>query len=107
MVATALAANEVDHGPEQSSGALARIRTHSRISRRVLVAMIVDLAERDPALFRKLEMASANDGADEKVLAARLGKAIDQATATRGFIEHGEAGGWASASTKRSTLSKR
>ena len=97
MVATALAANEVDHGPEQSSGALARIRTHlADKPNGVLVAMIVDLAERDPALFRKLEMASANDGADEKVLAARLGKAIDQATATRGFIEHGEAGGWAS-----------
>ncbi len=57
--------------------------------------MIVELAERDPALFRKLEIASAADGADDKTLAARLGKAIDQATATRGYVEYGEAGGWA------------
>ena len=57
--------------------------------------MIVDLAERDAALFRKLEIASAADGADDETLAARLGKAIDQATATRGYVEYGEAGGWA------------
>ena len=96
MVATALAANEIDQGHEQSSGALARIRAHlADKPNGVLVAMIVDLAERDPALFRKLEMASANGGADEKVLAARLGKAIDQATATRGYVKYGEAGGWA------------
>ena len=57
--------------------------------------MIVELAERDRALFRKLETASAADGADDKTLAARLGKAIDQATAARGYIEYGEVGGWA------------
>ena len=57
--------------------------------------MIVELAERDRALFRKLEIASAADGADDKTLAARLNKAIDQATATRGYVEYGEAGGWA------------
>ena len=57
--------------------------------------MIVDLAERDRALFRKLEIASAADGADDKTLALRLNKAIDQATATRGYVEYGEAGGWA------------
>jgi uncharacterized Zn finger protein len=95
MVATALAANATGHG-EQSSGVLARIRAHLEDkSNGVLVAMIVELAERDPALFRKLEIASAADRADDKTLAARLGKAIDQATATRGFVEYGEAGGWA------------
>ena len=57
--------------------------------------MIIELAERDPVLFRKLELASASDCADEKTLAASLGKAIDQATATRGYIDYGEAGGWA------------
>ena len=84
------------YGGEQSSGALARIRAHlADKPNGVLVAMIVELAERDPALFRKLEIASAADGADDKTLAARLGKAIDQATATRGYVEYGEAGGWA------------
>ena len=88
MVATALAANASDHGPEAASaGALARIRAHLEDKPNgVLVAMIVELAERDRALFRKLEIASAADGADEKNLAARLGKAIDQATATRGYV---------------------
>jgi tetratricopeptide (TPR) repeat protein len=97
MVATALAANESDRGPDSSTaGALARIRAHlAGKPNASLVAMIVELAERDPALFRKLEIASAADGADEKTLVARLGKAIDQATATRGAIEYGEAGGWA------------
>jgi uncharacterized Zn finger protein len=97
MVAAALAANESDHGPEAGgAGALARIRAHlADKPNGVLVRMIVELAERDPALFRKLEIASAVDGADDKTLAARLGKAIDQATATRGYIEYGEAGGWA------------
>ena len=97
MVAAALAANESDHGPEaEGAGALARIRAHlAGKPNAALVAMIVELAERDPALFRKLEIASAADGADEKTLAARLNKAIDQATATRGYVEYREAGGWA------------
>jgi hypothetical protein len=98
MVATALAANESDHGPEAvGAGALARIRAHlADKPNKVLVAMIVELAERNPALFRKLEIASAADGADDKTLRARLSKAIDEATATHGYVEYGEAGGWAS-----------
>jgi uncharacterized Zn finger protein len=97
MVATALGANEVDHGLQpESASALTRIRAHlADKPNGVLVGMIVELAERDRALFRKLEIASAADGADDKTLAARLGKAIDQATATRGYIDYGEAGGWA------------
>jgi uncharacterized Zn finger protein len=97
MVAAALAANESDRGPESAgAGALARIRAHlADKPNGVLVAMIVEVAERDRALFRKLEIASAADGADDKTLAVRFNKAIDQATATRGYVEYGEAGGWA------------
>jgi uncharacterized Zn finger protein len=97
MVAAALTANEIDHGSEAGgAGALERIRAHlADKPNGVLVGMIVKLAERDPALFRKLEIASVADGADDKTLAARLGKAIDEATATRGYIDYGEAGGWA------------
>ena len=97
MVATALAANEGDRGPApESAGALARIRAHlAEKPNAALVAMVVELAERDPALFRKLEIASAADGADDKTLAARLRKAIDKATATRGYVDYDEAGGWA------------
>jgi uncharacterized Zn finger protein len=97
MVATALAANEIGQGVEPvGAGAVARIRAHLEDKPNgALVAMIVELAERDPALFRKLEIASAADGADDKTLTARLNKAIDQATATRGYVEYREAGGWA------------
>jgi uncharacterized Zn finger protein len=97
MVAAALTANESNHGPEpMSAGPLARIRAHlADKPNEDLVDMIVELAERDPALFRRLEIASAADGADDKMLAARLNKAIDQATATRGYVEYGEARAWA------------
>jgi uncharacterized Zn finger protein len=97
MVATAIAANEIGHGPErEAAGALARIRAHlAGKPNAALIAMIVELAERDRALFRKLEIASAADGADDKTLALSLNKAIDQATATRGYVEYAEAGGWA------------
>ncbi|MGC9959039.1 DUF6880 family protein [Roseiarcus sp.] len=96
MVATALAANQsaVESGPE--TGAFGRIRAHlTAKSADALVSMILELAERDPALFRKLDIASAGDSLDEKTLAARLSKAIDKATETRGHIGYDEAGGWA------------
>ena len=96
MVATALAANATSHGGEPSSGVLARIRAYLEGKpNRVLAGMIVELAERDPALLRKLDLAAISDAADDGTLAARLGKAIDQATATRGYVEYGQAGGWA------------
>jgi uncharacterized Zn finger protein len=97
MVATALAANEIDSDRKsESAGVLARIRAHlGGKPNGALVAMIVELAERDQALFHKLEIASAADGADDTMLAARLSKAIDRATAKRGYVEYGDVGGWA------------
>lgn len=97
MVAVALAANTagIDAGAE-GVGALSRIRDHLRQKGvDALVGMIVDLAERDPALFRKLDLAAATRDADDKTLRARLRKAIDGATRTRDYVEYGEAGGWA------------
>ena len=57
--------------------------------------MIVDLAEHDLALFRKLDMVAATVDADDRTLEKRLGRAIDDATRTGGFIEYREAAGWA------------
>jgi uncharacterized Zn finger protein len=97
MVAAALAANAVG-GDAQSEGvgALSRIREHLRQKGvDALVEMILDLAERDPALFRKLDMAATTTRADAKTLAARLRKVIDDATRTRGFVDHRQAEGWA------------
>ncbi len=84
MVATALAANAGGAGAEaEEAGAELRIR-HYLQSKGVdeLVGMLLDLAEDDPALFRKLDMASAVAHADDKTLEARLRKTIDAATRT-------------------------
>ena len=97
MVATALAANASGSDAEaEGAGALVRIREHLQEMRaEALVQMIVELAERDPALFRKLDMAAAARHADDKTLEARLRKAIDGATRTSGFVDWREAAGWA------------
>jgi uncharacterized Zn finger protein len=97
MVATALAANAA--GPEAEAagaGALARIRDHlRRKGLDELVDMIVDLAERDTALFQKLELAAAAFDADDATFEPRLRKLLDDATRTRRYIEYGEASDWA------------
>lgn len=97
MVATALAANdsgidELDGG----GGALCRIRNHLKEKGvDALVDIIVGLVERDPALFRKLDVAAAAPHEDEKTLGKRLRKSIDNATRTRDFVDYREAAGWA------------
>ncbi len=97
MVAAALAVNAAGSDAEaEGAGALARIRDHLKEKGiDALVEMIVDTAERDPALFRRLDMAAATVHADDKTLEARLRKAIDGATRTRGFVDYREAAGWA------------
>ncbi len=97
MVATALAANAAGGDTEaEGAGALSRIRAHLKAKGTdALVEMIVELAERDPALFRKLDMAAAATGADDKTLETRLRKAIDAATRTGGFVDWREAHDWA------------
>lgn len=96
LVATALAPNEFPADEANGSGALARIRDHLKQKGvDALVEMVVDLAERDPALFRKLDAAAATMDADDKTLGVRLRKAIDNATRTRGFVDYREASHWA------------
>jgi uncharacterized Zn finger protein len=98
MVATALAANDVgdDPGPDLG-GALQRVRAHLKTkSVDQLVDMIVDLAERDPDLFRKLDLAAATtDQGDGKALESRLRRALDGATRTGRFVDYHEAEDWA------------
>jgi uncharacterized Zn finger protein len=97
MVATALAANAAgtDAGTN-GIGALEGIRRHLKEQGvDALVAMIVDMAERDPALFRRLDLAAATVQGDDKTLEARLRKAIDGATRTRGFVDYRGAAAWA------------
>ena len=60
MVAVALAVNAMGKdGEAEGAGALARIRGHLKEKGSdTLVDMIMDIAERDPVLFRKLDTAS-------------------------------------------------
>jgi len=97
MVATALAANAAaTNGEAQGTGAIARIRSYLEAQPTdALVEMIIDLAERDPALFRRLDMAAATLHADDKLVEASLRKAITDATRTRGFVDYSRAPGWA------------
>jgi tetratricopeptide (TPR) repeat protein len=96
MVATGLAANDLPAGEGDGSGALARIRDHLKEKGvDALVEMILDLVERDPALFRKLDAAAAAIHDDDKTLGARLRKMIDSATRTGNFVDYRGAPGWA------------
>jgi uncharacterized Zn finger protein len=96
MVATGLAANDLPAGEGDGSGALARIRDHLKEKGvDALVEMILDLVERDPALFRKLDAAAAAIHDDDKTVGARLRKMIDSATRTGDFVDYRGASGWA------------
>jgi uncharacterized Zn finger protein len=97
MAAVALAANEAGTDEmAEGGGALARIRDHLKTKDiDALVEMIVMLAERDSALFRRLDMAAVPLDADDKTIEIRLRKALDSATRTRGFVEYSRASGWA------------
>jgi uncharacterized Zn finger protein len=98
MVAVALAANAAaEDGREgESVATLARMRRHLK-NRGVdaLVELVLELAEQDRNLFRRLELASASAETDGGALEARLRKAIDEATRTRGYVEYHAAPGWA------------
>lgn len=96
MVAAALAANAAGEGGEEA-GAISRIRAHlKRHEPHALIALIIELAERDPALFRRLEIDAAVAGpSGGKDVEARLEKALEKAARIRGFVDYDDAPGWA------------
>jgi uncharacterized Zn finger protein len=97
MVATALAANALsaDRGGGATSP-LDRIRKHLRDQGvEALVEIIVDLATRDAALLRSLDIAAAASLGDESFVEARLTKAVNEATAAHYYIGYREASDWA------------
>jgi hypothetical protein len=97
MVATALAVNAAGGDAEaEGAGALSRIRDHLKAKGAdALVEMIVEMAGRDPALFRKLDLAASATHGDAKTLEAGMRKAVDGATRTGGFVDWRAAAGWA------------
>jgi hypothetical protein len=96
MVATALTANAAGGDAEDEGAAtIARIREHLKNKGvDALVQMIMDLAEYDDALLRRLDLASATMGAKGEKLSARLRKAVDEATNTRGYVDYQAAPDW-------------
>ena len=95
MVAVALAANAAGDKPE-AGDTFTRIRDHLKgLGIDALVEVVVELAERDPVLLRRLDLAAAADPADDGMLEARLRRAIDAATRTGGYVEYAEVRGWA------------
>jgi hypothetical protein len=97
MVAVALVANDMGSDAETAGvGALGRIREHLKQSGTdALVEMIIQLAERDPALLRKLDVAAMTVKADDTTIEQRLRAAIDRATRTSGCVDYHAAAGWA------------
>jgi uncharacterized Zn finger protein len=95
MVAAALAANASGDAAEET-GALSRIRDHLKAQGiDALVGMILGLAEQDPALFRRLDLASAARRGDDRAVETRLRRTIDSATRTKGHLDYREVSGWA------------
>lgn len=97
LVAVALAVNDmIANGQEVAEGPYARIRSHLlSMESRALAEMILELAERDSALLRRLDMAANAATDDDATLLKRFKKAINDATRTRGFVAYDMASGWA------------
>src|SRR5207237_717047 len=97
LVATALTANAAAPDAEsEGSATLDRIRRYlSEKGTDGLVELVVDIAERDSELFRKLDLAATAQFGDATQLAARLRKMVDSATRTRGFVDYTDARDWA------------
>ncbi|MGE9007451.1 SWIM zinc finger family protein [Leptospira interrogans] len=92
LVATALAANDAR---TDGYDAFAWIRNHlKQKSIDALVEMIVDMAEQDTALLRKLDNAAELMQVDDRTLGAQLRKAIDDATRVRDSVDYRKASGW-------------
>ncbi len=95
LVATALAANAAGEEGEAVPDRIGAIRTHLRaqgVDR--LAEMILDLAERDPALLDRLDLAASAASGDTAEVAECCRAALKRALRTGRFVDYGEAGAW-------------
>jgi uncharacterized Zn finger protein len=96
MVAVGLAANAVGEAEVDGGGALSRIREHLKTkSVDALAEIIVQMAEQDTKLFRKLELAATSLDGDDAAVEARLQKVVDGATRTGSYIDYESVPEWA------------
>ncbi|HLY07133.1 MAG TPA: SWIM zinc finger family protein [Rhizomicrobium sp.] len=97
LVATALTANSASPEAEaEGSATLDRIKRHLRekgVER--LVELVIELAEQDAELFRKLDLAATAQFGDAIQLGEQLRKALDSAVRTRGHVDYADAREWA------------
>lgn len=97
LVAVALTANAAGmDGAPGGPSAIERITGYLRgLSAEALTAILVDAAERDEALFERLDNATLSVEADDDVVAARLRRAIDRATHVDDYVDYRGAADWA------------
>ncbi|MFC7556409.1 SWIM zinc finger domain-containing protein [Pseudoroseomonas wenyumeiae] len=95
LVATALFANAVRDGDEAVPDRIGAIRAHL-LAQGVeqLAEMILGLAERDPVLFDRLDLAASAASGDPAEAAGRCRAALKRVLRTSRFVEYGEAGAW-------------
>jgi uncharacterized Zn finger protein len=95
LVAVALAANAAGEGGEAVPDRIGAIRAYLRAQGEDRLAeMILDLAERDPALLDRLDLAASAAAGDPDEVAERCRAALKRALRTGRFVEYGEAGAW-------------
>ncbi len=95
MAATGLVANATGDDAAPDEHPLDRIRAYLRAKDvEALVEMIVGLAEDDLALLHRLDIAASAVSADDTTLKKRIRTTIDQATATRGYVDYEAAREW-------------
>ncbi len=93
LVAAALAADGSAEGLSDRRGA---IRAHLvGLGAETLARMLLELAEDDPALMRRLDLAASAAAAPMAEHAGRLRRALREALTPRRFVGYGEAGDWA------------
>ena len=92
LVAAALAANA---GGEELRDLRGDIRAHLLgLGAEALADMLLDLAERDPAMLRRLDLAASAARAPVAEHAAKLREALRDGLRPRHYVDYDEAGGW-------------
>jgi hypothetical protein len=94
MVAAALAANDAAaQGVEDETSVIGAYL--GALDKKTLIDLILDLAERDAEIARKLALRAAASKGDADAFAKKLRKEIDTVTRTSGFVDYADAGAWA------------
>jgi len=96
LVATALAANAAAAAGTAVPDRVGQMRAHLRgLGAERLAELLLDAAERDPALFDRLELAARLAGGDPRQIGAQSRALLQQALRTGRYVDYENTGGWA------------